>query len=191
MQADVPAWAPEGREGRSQEAIADQGRQWQIKAFWIRGATSISDAFIFFSSQCQCVKIVALNLNNIIISMTERTQGPRYPCYYVMCSIISSSFIKTNYHPHHHQAGPWKSNCNRGKLELCRYLADETWSPVTLLLIQSIKYFFQIYLSLNLVPADETWSHLVIHNYLYFYSQHILSSIFIFHCVLHIIDTAT
>ena len=35
MQADVPAWAPEGREGRSQEAIADQGRLWQIKAFWI------------------------------------------------------------------------------------------------------------------------------------------------------------
>ena len=34
MQADVPAWAPEGREGRSQEAIADQGRPWQIKAFW-------------------------------------------------------------------------------------------------------------------------------------------------------------
>ena len=34
MQADVPAWAPEGREGRSQEAIGDQGRPWQIKAFW-------------------------------------------------------------------------------------------------------------------------------------------------------------
>ena len=34
VQADIPAWAPEGREGRSQEAIADQGRPWQIKAFW-------------------------------------------------------------------------------------------------------------------------------------------------------------
>ena len=34
MQADVPAWAPEGREGQSQEAIADQGRPWQVKAFW-------------------------------------------------------------------------------------------------------------------------------------------------------------
>ena len=34
MQADVPAWAPEGLEGRSQEAIADQGRPWLIKAFW-------------------------------------------------------------------------------------------------------------------------------------------------------------
>ena len=100
-------------------------------------------------------------------------------------ALLSHHYLQNHsYHHHHHQAGPWKSNCNRGKLELCRYLADETWSQVTLLLIQSIKYFFQIYLSLNLAPADETWSHLVIHKYSYLCSEHILSSIFIFHCVL-------
>ena len=72
-----------------------------------------------------------------------------YVLVIMSCSIISSLFTKKITFIIY-QAGPWKSNCNRGKLKLCRYLADETWSQVTLLLIQSIKYFFHIYLSLNL-----------------------------------------
>ena len=90
VQADVPAWAPEGREGRSQEAIADQGRPWQIKAFWNprcyqhlwclylrytsrywQSFTSVSFVWFFFTVYFQYLEMIRFKKRNRIMRYSQ------------------------------------------------------------------------------------------------------------------------